>query len=51
MSNIVGNNTVKASHLSKESFNGAVDEVNIKKRKDLDTNGFLHGESNSNNYY
>ncbi|XP_011042179.1 PREDICTED: DNA ligase 1-like isoform X1 [Populus euphratica] len=41
MSNIVGNHTVKASHLSKESSNSAV-EVNIKKRKDSDTNGFLH---------
>ncbi|KAJ6860346.1 DNA ligase 1-like isoform X1 [Populus alba x Populus x berolinensis] len=42
MSDIVGNHTVKASHLSKESSNSAVDEVNIKKRKDSDTNGFLH---------
>ncbi|KAJ6691206.1 MYB-LIKE PROTEIN X [Salix koriyanagi] len=42
MANVVGNHTVKAPHLSKESFNSAVDEVNIKKQKESDTNGFLH---------
>ncbi|KAF9663491.1 hypothetical protein SADUNF_Sadunf17G0056000 [Salix dunnii] len=42
MANLIGNHTVKAPHLSRESFNSAVDEVNIKKRKDSDTNGFLH---------
>jgi hypothetical protein len=49
-SDAVANNTVKPSHLPKEITNSAVHEVNIKKRKDSDTNGFLHGESNSNDY-
>jgi len=45
MSDVVGNHTVKTSHLLKESTDSAVDEVNIKERKDSDMNGFLHGES------
>ncbi|XP_034922932.1 uncharacterized protein [Populus alba] len=42
MSDIVGNHTVKTSHLLKESTNSTVDEVNIKKQEDSDMNGFLH---------
>ncbi|KAF9666138.1 hypothetical protein SADUNF_Sadunf16G0197600 [Salix dunnii] len=41
-SDVVANNSIKSSHLPKEITNSAVDEVNIKKRKDSDTNGFLH---------
>ncbi|CAK7328410.1 unnamed protein product [Dovyalis caffra] len=45
MSDVVGNHTVKTSHLPKESTNSAVSEVNIMKRKDSDTNGFLHANN------
>ncbi|KAJ6751351.1 hypothetical protein OIU85_001844 [Salix viminalis] len=41
-SDVVANNSIKSSHLPKEITNSAVDKVNIKKRKDADTNGFLH---------
>ncbi|KAJ6777066.1 MYB-LIKE PROTEIN X [Salix koriyanagi] len=41
-SDVVANNSIKSSHLPKEITSSAVDEVNIKKRKDADTNGFLH---------
>jgi hypothetical protein len=48
MFDLVGDHTVKSSHLLKESTNSVVGDVKIKKRKDSDTNGLLHGESNSN---
>ncbi|KAG6742709.1 hypothetical protein POTOM_053632 [Populus tomentosa] len=44
----VGDHTVKSSHLLKESTNSVVGDIKIKKRKDSDTNGLLHGESKSN---
>ncbi|KAJ6302339.1 hypothetical protein OIU77_016429 [Salix suchowensis] len=47
-SDVVANNSIKSSHLPKEITNSAVDEVNIKKRKDADTNGFLHNDIKPN---
>ncbi|XP_034914382.1 uncharacterized protein [Populus alba] len=44
MFDLVGDHTVKSSHLLKESTNSVVGDIKIKKRKDSDTNGLLHAD-------
>ncbi|KAJ6691213.1 MYB-LIKE PROTEIN X [Salix koriyanagi] len=44
MFDLVLDNTVKSSHLIKESTNSVVGDINIKKRKDSNANGLLHAD-------
>lgn len=41
---IVDNHAIKAPQHPKDSNNSAPNDVNLKKRKDFETNGVLHGE-------